>query len=188
MVLVIDNYDSFTYNLVDYIRVLGAEVRVLRNDSMTPEEMFALAPERVVISPGPSCPSKAGVCLDFIRKYAGLVPILGVCLGMQAIGEAFGGKIVRAGRVMHGKTDLIEHDGKGVFSALASPMTVVRYHSLAVCAADLPDCLEISARSQDGEIMGIRHRYLKVEGVQFHPESIMTLGGKRIVENFLEGK
>lgn len=188
MILLIDNYDSFTYNLVHYLRTLGAEVRVVRNDAMSADEMFALAPERAVISPGPSCPKNAGACLEFIRKFAGRIPMFGVCLGMQSMGEAFGGKIVRAKRVMHGKTSIVEHDDRGVFSGMASPMSVVRYHSLAVSEDGLPDCLEVSARAEDGEIMGIRHREFKVEGVQFHPESVMTFGGKRLLENFLEGR
>lgn len=187
MILLIDNYDSFSYNLVDYLQTLGSDVKVLRNDSISADEMFALNPTRVVISPGPSSPKNAGVCLEFIRKFAGRVPMLGVCLGMQCIGEAFGGNIVRAKQTMHGKISLIEHDGKGVFKSVNSPMSVVRYHSLAIENSTLPTCLEVSARAPDGEIMGVRHREFQIEGVQFHPESIMTFGGKRLLANFLEG-
>jgi len=187
MILFIDNYDSFTYNLVHYTQTLGREVKIVRNDVMTADELFGLGASAVIISPGPSSPEHAGVCVEFIRKFAGKIPMFGVCLGMQSIGFAFGGKIVRAKSVMHGKISRIEHDGQGVFNGIASPMSVVRYHSLAVDAPTLPDCLEISARSSDGEIMGLRHRQFQIEGVQFHPESILTVGGKRILANFLDG-
>lgn len=186
MVLLIDNYDSFTYNLVHYFETLGAEMKVLRNDAMTADEMFALNPQAVVLSPGPSCPDNAGVTLEFIKKFAGKVPMFGVCLGMQSMGQAFGGKIVLAKKTMHGKISNITHNGKGVFRGMNSPMPVVRYHSLAVEEASLPSCLEITARAEDGEIMGLRHKDFLVEGVQFHPESIMSFGGKRLLANFLE--
>ena len=174
MVLLIDNYDSFTYNLVHYFETLGADMKVVRNDAATPEELMALSPKAVVVSPGPSSP-----------KNAGKVPIFGVCLGMQSIGYAFGGEIVLAKRVMHGKISAITHDGTGVFKGMPNPLEVVRYHSLAVSERTLPPCLRVTARAEDGEIMGLRHRDFLVEGVQFHPESIMTFGGKRMLENFL---
>lgn len=185
MVLLIDNYDSFTYNLVHYFETLGADMKVVRNDAATPEELMALSPKAVVVSPGPSSPKNAGICVDFIRKYAGKVPIFGVCLGMQSIGYAFGGEIVLAKRVMHGKISAITHDSTGVFKGMPNPLEVVRYHSLAVSERTLPPCLRVTARAEDGEIMGLRHRDFLVEGVQFHPESIMTFGGKRMLENFL---
>lgn len=185
MILLIDNYDSFTYNLVHYFQTLGADMKVVRNDAATPEELMALDPKAVVLSPGPSSPKNAGICVDFIRKYAGKVPIFGVCLGMQSIGYAFGADIVLAQKVMHGKISSIAHDSTGVFKGMPNPLDVVRYHSLAVSEKTLPDFLRITARAEDGEIMGLRHREYLVEGVQFHPESIMTFGGKRMLENFL---
>lgn len=185
MVLLIDNYDSFTYNLVHYFETLGADMKIVRNDAATAEELFAMSPKAVVISPGPSSPKNAGVCVDFIKKYAGKVPIFGVCLGMQSIGYAFGAGIVLARRTMHGKTSMVTHDSTGVFRGMPNPIEVVRYHSLAVAENTLPKCLRVTARAEDGEAMGIRHTDFLVEGVQFHPESIMTFGGKRMLENFL---
>lgn len=185
MVLLIDNYDSFTYNLVHYFETLGADMKIVRNDAATSEELFAISPKAVVISPGPSSPKNAGVCVDFIKKYAGKVPIFGVCLGMQSIGYAFGADIVLARRTMHGKTSMVTHDSTGVFRGMPNPIEVVRYHSLAVAENTLPKCLRVTARAEDGEVMGIRHTDFLVEGVQFHPESIMTFGGKRMLENFL---
>ena len=185
MVLLIDNYDSFTYNLVHYFETLGADMKIVRNDAATAEELFAMSPKAVVISPGPSTPKNAGVCVDFIKKYAGKVPIFGVCLGMQSIGYAFGADIVLARRTMHGKTSMVTHDSTGVFRGMPNPIEVVRYHSLAVAENTLPKCLSVTARAEDGEVMGIRHTDFLVEGVQFHPESIMTFGGKRMLENFL---
>ena len=185
MVLVIDNYDSFTYNLVQYLGELGATLAVRRNDQVTIEEIQRLTPERIVISPGPKTPIDAGICLAAIEKLSGQVPILGVCLGHQAIGQAFGGKVVRAPEIMHGKTSSITHDGKTVFSGLPNPFLATRYHSLIVERAGLPDCLEISATSPDGLIMGLRHKQMKVEGVQFHPESVLTSAGKHLLANFL---
>lgn len=185
MVLLIDNYDSFTYNLVHYFETLGADMKIVRNDAATSEELFAMSPKAVVISPGPSSPKNAGVCVDFIKKYAGKVPIFGVCLGMQSIGYAFGADIVLARRTMHGKTSMVTHDTTGVFRGMPNPIEVVRYHSLAVAENTLPKCLRVTARAEDGEVMGIRHTDFLVEGVQFHPESIMTFGGKRMLENFL---
>lgn len=185
MVLLIDNYDSFTYNLVHYFETLGADMKIVRNDAATSEELFAMSPKAVVISPGPRSPKNAGVCVDFIKKYAGKVPIFGVCLGMQSIGYAFGADIVLARRTMHGKTNMVTHDSTGVFRGMPNPIEVVRYHSLAVAENTLPKCLRVTARAEDGEVMGIRHTDFLVEGVQFHPESIMTFGGKRMLENFL---
>lgn len=185
MVLLIDNYDSFTYNLVHYFETLGADMKIVRNDAATAEELFAMSPKAVVISPGPSSPKNAGVCVDFIKKYAGKVPIFGVCLGMQSIGYAFGADIVLARRTMHGKTSMVTHNSTGVFRGMPNPIEVVRYHSLAVAENTLPKCLRVTARAEDGEVMGIRHTDFLVEGVQFHPESIMTFGGKRMLENFL---
>ena len=185
MVLLIDNYDSFTYNLVHYFETLGADMKIVRNDAATAEELFAMSPKAVVISPGPSSPKNAGVCVDFIKKYAGKVPIFGVCRGMQSIGYAFGADIVLARRTMHGKTSMVTHDSTGVFRGMPNPIEVVRYHSLAVAENTLPKCLRVTARAEDGEVMGIRHTDFLVEGVQFHPESIMTFGGKRMLENFL---
>jgi len=185
MVLLIDNYDSFTYNLAQYLGELGAEVNVYRNDALTLEQIAAWRPERVVISPGPCTPGEAGISVPLIERFAGTFPILGVCLGHQAIGQAFGGRIVRAQRVMHGKLSTVTHDGRGVFAGLPSPFTATRYHSLAIERASLPGCLEISATSEDGEIMGVRHRELPVEGVQFHPEAILTEHGHALLANFL---
>lgn len=186
MLLMIDNYDSFTYNLVQYFGELGEDVRVVRNDQATIEELAALNPDRVCISPGPCAPAQAGVSIAAIRHFAGKVPLLGVCLGHQAIGEAFGGKIVRAGKLMHGKTDTITHDGKGVFAGIPSPYTVARYHSLVIEKATIPECLEVSATSSDGEIQAVRHKTLCVEGVQFHPESIASEYGYALLKNFLK--
>jgi anthranilate synthase component 2 len=189
MVLVIDNYDSFTYNLVQYLGELGAEVRVVRNDAITLEEVVGAKPERIVISPGPGRPEHAGVTMSVIRHCAQATPILGVCLGHQAIGAAFGGAVVRAAVPMHGKTSTIEHDGRGVFSGIAGPFVGSRYHSLIVAADGLPDELEVTARTQeDGQIMGLRHREWPLHGVQFHPESILTGEGHRILRNFLEDR
>ena len=185
MVLMIDNYDSFTFNLVQYLEELGAEVRVFRNDELTVEGIEKLAPSHVVLSPGPCTPNEAGITLQAIERLAGRVPILGVCLGHQAIGQAFGGKVVRAKQVMHGKTSRIRHDGAGVFSQIEDDFVATRYHSLVVERASLPACLEISAQSEDGEIMGLRHRELPIEGVQFHPEALLTEHGHRLLQNFL---
>ena len=185
MILLIDNYDSFTYNLYQYLCELGAEVRVIRNDEITVHEVREMRPERIVISPGPCTPSEAGISVDLIQELAGQVPILGVCLGHQAIGEAFGAQVVRAPIVMHGKTSGITHDGRGIFSGLPNPFTATRYHSLIVEEKGLPDCLEITARSEDGVIMGLRHRECDICGVQFHPESILTTGGHRLLANFI---
>jgi anthranilate synthase component 2 len=187
MVLMIDNYDSFTYNLVQYLAELGQEVAVYRNDEITVDQAAALAPRAIVVSPGPSAPERAGISLELIRRLSGRIPILGVCLGHQAIGQAFGGKVVRAQRVMHGKTSRIRHDGSGVFSGIENHFVATRYHSLAVERESLPDCLAISAESEDGEIMGLRHRRLAVEGVQFHPEALLTEHGHRMLQNFIEG-
>lgn len=186
MVFVLDNYDSFTWNLVQYMGELGARVEVRRNDELTPEEVEELAPERIVLSPGPCTPQEAGISIELIRRMAGKVPILGVCLGHQAIGAAFGGQVVRAAKLMHGKTSEVEHDGRSIFAGLATPMTCTRYHSLIVQEKGLPEELEVSARTADGTIMGLRHRRFPIEGVQFHPESVLTHDGKRLIQNFLE--
>ncbi len=191
MLLMIDNYDSFTYNLVQYLGELGTDVRVYRNDAITVEEVEKLHPERIVISPGPCTPNEAGISVELIRRLGGRIPILGVCLGHQSIGQAYGGKIVHANRVMHGKVSLIQHDGKGVFSGLPNPFEATRYHSLAIARELLPGCLEITAWTEnaDGgveEIMGLRHKSLPVEGVQFHPESILTQHGHDLLKNFLK--
>jgi anthranilate synthase component 2 len=188
MLLMIDNYDSFTYNLVQYFGELGADVRVYRNDAITLDEVAALAPAQIVVSPGPCTPSEAGISVPLIQRFAGRIPILGVCLGHQAIGQAFGGRIVRAQRVMHGKLSPVVHDGRGVFTGLPSPFAVTRYHSLAIERDRVPAELEVSATADDGEIMGVRHRRLAVEGVQFHPEAILTEHGMRLLANFLEGR
>ncbi len=185
MLLMIDNYDSFTYNLVQYLGELGEDVRVARNDEITLDEVVGLAPDHVVISPGPCTPNEAGISLPLIARLAGKVPILGVCLGHQAIGQAFGGRVVHARTLMHGKVSRIHHEGRGVFRGLPSPYEATRYHSLAVERASLPDCLEITAWTEDGEIMGLRHRTLAVEGVQFHPESILTEHGHALLRNFI---
>jgi anthranilate synthase component 2 len=187
LLLLIDNYDSFTYNLVQYLGELGADVHVHRNDVLTLEQIAAWEPEQIVISPGPCTPSEAGISVPLIRRFAGTVPILGVCLGHQAIGQAFGGTIVRAARVMHGKVSPVAHDGRGVFTGLPSPLTATRYHSLAIERASMPACLEVTATSDDGEVMGVRHREWPVEGVQFHPEAILTEHGHALLRNFLAG-
>jgi anthranilate synthase/aminodeoxychorismate synthase-like glutamine amidotransferase len=186
--LLIDNYDSFTYNLVQAFMVLGAEVSVFRNDALSPEAALALAPTHLCISPGPGTPGDAGVSMDMIRAFAGRIPVLGVCLGHQAIAEVFGGKVVRATRLMHGKTSLVRHDGRTLFAALPQPCEVGRYHSLIAAPETLPAELEVSATTDEGEIMAVRHRTLCVEGVQFHPESILTPDGPRLLENFLHFK
>jgi len=187
MIALIDNYDSFTYNLAQYLGELGAEVRVFRNDQISVDEVAALAPSHVVLSPGPGTPDDAGITLGLIARLAGSVPLLGVCLGHQAIGQAFGGKVVRAGRVMHGKTSRIRHDGGGVFAKVPDEFVATRYHSLVVERESLPACLAVTAQSEDGEIMGLRHRGLAVEGVQFHPEALLTEHGHALLQNFLEG-
>jgi anthranilate synthase/aminodeoxychorismate synthase-like glutamine amidotransferase len=186
MILVLDNYDSFTYNLVQYMGELGATMRVVRNDALTVDDVEALAPEAIVVSPGPGNPDGAGISLGLIQRFHARVPILGVCLGHQAIGQAFGGTVARARRQMHGKTSPISHDGRGVFRDLPAGFEATRYHSLVVLEEGLPPDLEISARAEDGEIMGLRHRRYRVEGVQFHPESILTTQGKALLGNFLE--
>ena len=195
MVFVLDNYDSFTYNLVQYLGELGAKVEVSRNDELTVEQVEALHPERILLSPGPCTPSEAGILVPLVRRMAGKAPILGVCLGHQAIGEAFGGQVVRASHLMHGKTSRVEHDGKGIFAGLASPLTCTRYHSLIVAEESLPAELMVTARTPESGgtdpqnksvIMGLRHRTLPIEGVQFHPESVLTEGGHQMIRNFLE--
>ncbi len=185
MLLMIDNYDSFTYNLVQYLGELGEEVSVFRNDQITLDQIDALHPSRIVISPGPCTPNEAGVSVPLIQRFAGKLPILGVCLGHQSIGQAFGGKIVHAGKLMHGKTSHIRHNDAGVFHGLPNPLTGTRYHSLVIEKKTLPSCLEVTAWTDDGEIMGVRHRDLPVEGVQFHPESILTDKGHELLANFL---
>lgn len=185
MTLVIDNYDSFTYNLVQYLGELGANPLVFRNDQITIAQMEALSPERLVISPGPCTPREAGISVEAIRHFAGKIPILGVCLGHQSIGAAFGGRIVRAKRLMHGKTSIIQHDGKTIFAGIPNPFEAVRYHSLVIDPENVPECLVVTAHSEDGEIMGVRHKQYPIEGVQFHPESVATTYGKRLLENFL---
>jgi anthranilate synthase/aminodeoxychorismate synthase-like glutamine amidotransferase len=185
MLLVIDNYDSFTYNLVQFLGELKQDVRVVRNDEIPAAAIAGLAPTHIVISPGPCTPNEAGISLDVIKQYAGKIPILGVCLGHQSIGQAFGGKIVRAARVMHGKTSQIHHDGKGVFTGLPNPFEATRYHSLLIERASVPDALEVTARTDEDEIMAVRHKTLPVEGVQFHPESFLTSAGKDLLANFI---
>jgi anthranilate synthase/aminodeoxychorismate synthase-like glutamine amidotransferase len=185
MILLIDNYDSFTYNLVQYLGELGAEPRVIRNDALSADEVAGLQPDGIVISPGPGTPDQAGVSLEVIRRLGEYTPILGVCLGHQAIGQAFGGTVARAKIQMHGKTSEIRHDGHGVFAGLSNPFTATRYHSLVIQPSSVPADLEVTAWAEDGEIMGVRHRTLPIEGVQFHPESILTLEGKRLLGNFL---
>jgi anthranilate synthase component 2 len=187
LLLLIDNYDSFTYNLVQYLGELGADVHVHRNDVLTLEQVAAWGPEQIVISPGPCTPNEAGISVPLIRRFAGRIPILGVCLGHQAIGQAFGGNIVRAALVMHGKVSPVAHDGRGVFTGLPSPLTATRYHSLAIERASMPASLEVTATSDDGEVMGVRHREWPVEGVQFHPEAILTEHGHALLRNFLAG-
>ena len=186
MILMIDNYDSFTYNLVQYLGQLGEEVAVHRNDAITLDEIAKMKPEAIFLSPGPCSPEQAGITVDAVRTFHRSIPIMGVCLGHQAIGCAFGGRVVRADRIMHGKTSPILNDGKTIFKGLPSPFPAGRYHSLIVERESLPVCLEVSAETEEGEIMGLRHRTLPVEGIQFHPESILTPGGKRIIKNFLE--
>ena len=186
--LMIDNYDSFTYNLVQYLGELGAEVRVFRNDQITISALQALQPSHIVLSPGPCTPNEAGITLPLIAQLAGAVPILGVCLGHQAIGQAFGGRVVRAKKVMHGKVSRIRHDGLGVFSSIETPFTATRYHSLVVERSTLPEDLIVSAESEDGEIMGLRHRRLPVQGVQFHPEALLTEHGHQMLQNFIAGR
>jgi anthranilate synthase component II len=185
MILLLDNYDSFTYNLYQYLSELGAQVVVKRNDELSVGDVAALAPEKIVISPGPCTPNEAGISVALIRELGGTIPLLGVCLGHQAIGAAYGGAVVRAPRVMHGKLSAIHHAGAGVFAGLPEPFQATRYHSLIVRRDDMPECLEITAWTEDGLIMGLRHRELPVEGVQFHPESIMTEAGKALLKNFL---
>jgi anthranilate synthase/aminodeoxychorismate synthase-like glutamine amidotransferase len=185
MLLIIDNYDSFTYNLVQYFGELGAEILVKRNDEISLAEIETLKPERIVISPGPCSPTEAGISNSVIRTFGVRLPLLGVCLGHQCIGEVFGGEVVRAGRLMHGKTSPIRHDSTGVFAGLPNPFTATRYHSLLVRSESLPDCLEVSADTAEGEIMGLRHKEHPIHGVQFHPESILTVEGKHLLENFL---
>ncbi|HEX7407517.1 MAG TPA: aminodeoxychorismate/anthranilate synthase component II [Candidatus Binatia bacterium] len=186
MLLMIDNYDSFTYNLVQYLGELGADVRVYRNDAITLDQTAALHPDQIVISPGPCTPAQAGVSIATIQRFAGHIPILGVCLGHQSIGAAFGGNIVRAARLMHGKTSPIHHDGRTIFRGLSQPFEATRYHSLLIERSTLPACLELSAWTAEGEIMGVRHRQHLVEGIQFHPESILTIEGKHLLKNFLD--
>ena len=190
MIFVLDNYDSFTYNLVQYLGELGAEIEVRRNDELTVDEVEALKPEKILLSPGPCTPGEAGILVPLIRHMAGKAPILGVCLGHQAIGEAFGGKVVRAQNLMHGKTSAVDHDGKGVFTGLPTPLTCTRYHSLIVEEESLPDELAVTARTEEKKggsvIMGLRHKHLPIEGVQFHPESVLTEGGRQMIRNFVE--
>ena len=185
MILVIDNYDSFTYNLVQYLGELGAQVEVFRNDSITLTKIAEMAPDAIIISPGPCTPAKAGISVEVIKKFAGQIPLLGVCLGHQSMGEAFGGRVIRAEKIMHGKTSPIHHDQQTIFKGLSLPFDATRYHSLLVEKSTLPPQLEISAWTEDGEIMGFRHRQFLLEGVQFHPESILTLEGKKLLSNFL---
>jgi anthranilate synthase/aminodeoxychorismate synthase-like glutamine amidotransferase len=184
-VLVIDSYDSFVYNLVQYLGELGAEPVVVRNDAVTVDEAVALAPDAVLLSPGPGRPETSGILCDAIGAFAGRVPVLGVCLGHQAIGHVYGAAVVRAGELMHGKTSLVQHTGRGVFRGLPNPLEATRYHSLVIDPASVPDCLEVTATTADGTVMGVRHRELAVEGVQFHPESILTVGGHELLANFL---
>lgn len=186
MLLMIDNYDSFTYNLVQYFQELGEEVAVYRNDKISVEEIEALKPRRLVVSPGPCSPTEAGISVEAIQRLAGKIPLLGVCLGHQAIGHAFGGNVIRAGRLMHGKTSPIYHDDSGIFHGLSNPFDATRYHSLLVERESFPDCLRVTAWTAEGEIMGMEHRSLPLWGVQFHPESILTVEGKRLLANFLE--
>jgi anthranilate synthase/aminodeoxychorismate synthase-like glutamine amidotransferase len=185
MLLMIDNYDSFTYNLVQYLGELGEDIRVFRNNKVTVEEIEELRPETIVISPGPCTPKEAGISVEVVRHFSGKIPLLGVCLGHQSVGAAFGGEIVRAGRLMHGKTSPIHHEGTGVFLGIENPFEATRYHSLLIRRESLPECLEITAWTEEGEIMGVRHREHLVEGIQFHPESILTRVGKDILKNFL---
>jgi len=186
-VAIIDNYDSFTFNLVHYILHTGAEVEVFRNDKISVEELEALNPQAIVISPGPGRPEDAGISLDVVKQLSGVIPILGVCLGHQTIAQSFGGTVIHAKKIMHGKTSMVTADGEQIFSGLKNPFSVMRYHSLAVREKDLPDCLVVTARTEDGEIMGIRHKEHPTQGVQFHPESFMTTVGKRLIRNFIKG-
>lgn len=186
MILLIDNYDSFTYNLAQLFGELGCEVKVFRNDAISAKKALALKPSRVIVSPGPRTPNEAGNSMNIIRSFAGKAPVLGVCLGHQCIGQVFGGKIVKAGKVMHGKTCLIKHDGKTIYKGVGNPFTGMRYHSLVVERKSLPNCLKVSAETSEGVIMGLRHKEFRIEGVQFHPESFMTKEGKRIAKNFIE--
>jgi len=186
MILMIDNYDSFTYNLVQYMGELGAELEIYRNDQISLDEIEQRAPEKIVISPGPCTPSKAGISKEVIKYFAGRIPLLGVCLGHQSVVESFGGEIIKAKKLMHGKTSMISHDNKTIFKGLPNPFEATRYHSLVVNRANLPDCFEITAESDDREIMGVRHKELAVEGVQFHPESILTVHGKDLLKNFID--
>ena len=186
MILMIDNYDSFTFNLVQYLGELGADIKVFRNDALTIDEIREMKPEKIVISPGPCTPNEAGISVDVVTNFAGEIPILGVCLGHEAIAAAFGGKIIKAKKLMHGKTSMIKHDGKGVFEGIDNPFEATRYHSLAVDEQTLPDSLLISATTDDGEIMGLRHKEYNITGIQFHPESILTILGKNILNNFLQ--
>jgi para-aminobenzoate synthetase component 2 len=186
MLLMLDNYDSFTYNLVQYLGELGQVIEVYRNDQITPDEVEARKPDKIVISPGPCTPNEAGVSNEILRRFSGKVPILGVCLGHQCIGHVFGGEVVRAPRLMHGKTSMIHHDGKTIFAGLPNPFEATRYHSLIIRRETMPECLEISAETDQGEVMGVRHRDFTVEGVQFHPESILTQSGKELLRNFLD--
>jgi anthranilate synthase/aminodeoxychorismate synthase-like glutamine amidotransferase len=187
MILMIDNFDSFTYNLVQYLGEMGQELVVKRNDELTIEDIASLSPEKIILSPGPCSPNEAGISVETIRHFAGKLPILGVCLGHQCIGQAFGGHIIRAQAIMHGKTSPIMHDDRGVFANLPNPFDATRYHSLVIERSSLPECLEISAHTADGEIMGVRHKELAIEGVQFHPESILTAeNGKQLLRNFVE--
>ena len=185
MILMIDNYDSFTYNLVQYLYMLNQEVTVRRNDEITVEEAMSMNPEFIVISPGPGKPADAGIIIPLIKACSGKIPLLGICLGHQAIGEAFGGNIIHAKAIMHGKVSEVTHDGKGIYNGLPSPLKAVRYHSLAIEEKSIPACLEITARTEDGEIMGIRHKQYLIEGIQYHPESILTRDGKKLLNNFL---
>ena len=187
MILMIDNYDSFTYNLVQYMAELGAEIRVERNDRISIPEIESMGPKKIVISPGPCTPAKAGISVEAVKHFAGKVPLLGVCLGHQSVGAAFGGEVIKAGQLMHGKTSEVRHDGKTLFKNLPNPITATRYHSLVLNRKTLPECFEITAESDDNEIMGIRHKQLPVEGIQFHPESILTPNGKDLLKNFIEG-
>ncbi|RJX31577.1 MAG: aminodeoxychorismate/anthranilate synthase component II [Oxalobacter sp.] len=187
MLLMIDNYDSFTYNLVQYFGELGEEVRTFRNDEITLAQIEALKPDRICLSPGPCTPAEAGICIDVLKHFAGKIPMLGVCLGHQAIGAAFGGNVIRAKQIMHGKTSEVMHNGLGVFRGLPSPFTVIRYHSLAIERESLPPSLEITAWTEDGEIMGVKHKQFAIEGVQFHPESILSEHGHTLLRNFLQG-
>ncbi len=186
MILLIDNYDSFTYNIYQYLGCLGAKVKVVRNDAISVKDVARLKPEAIVLSPGPGTPDESGITLETISTYAGKIPILGVCLGHQSIGQAFGGKVIRAGKLMHGKTSMIKHSNKGVFKGLPNPLEVTRYHSLIVERKSLPDCLEVTATTDDGLIMGLRHKRYLVEGVQFHPESYVTQNGMDMLQNFLD--